>query len=226
MHRRCTADAPPPPRRLLAALTARLAGGCCKSARRPRRSRSPLSRRNASPSTIAPARDTPRRSRVRRSSSTRRTAGARSSTRWCTRTWIRTSPTRRSGCTKGGLALRKRAGARRRVDRRRAKLAPSRAPGRDREQRRPVLSCAREGGRSEFHGDEGRLYYATARYLCFWLQQRGLLERFYREHRRRKGGGLDVLRDVTGMETTSLRTAWESFVVALHDERSAKVAGP
>lgn len=52
------------------------------------------------------------------------------------------------------------------------------------------------------------------------------LERFYREHRRRKGDGLDVLAEVSGMTTTSLRSDWERFVLALSYERSGKVAGP
>lgn len=89
----------------------------------------------------------------------------------------------------------------------------------------PSFVALAKAGRSAFHGDDGDLYYATARYLCFWLQEQGLLERFYREHRRRKGDGLDVLRQVTGMETTMLRSAWESFVLALSYERSGKVAG-
>jgi hypothetical protein len=90
----------------------------------------------------------------------------------------------------------------------------------------PSFVTLTKAGRGDFNGDEADIYYATARYLCFWLQEHGLLERFYKEHRRRKGDGLDVLRQVTGMETASLRTDWESFVLALSYERSGKVAGP
>ena len=90
----------------------------------------------------------------------------------------------------------------------------------------PSFVALTKAGRRAFHGDDGDLYYAAARYLCFWLQEHGLLERFYREHRHRKGDGLDVLREVTGMETTMLRSKWESFVLALTYERSGKVAGP
>jgi hypothetical protein len=90
----------------------------------------------------------------------------------------------------------------------------------------PSFVALAKGGRGVFHGENGDLYYAAARYLCFWLQEHGLLERFYREHRRRKGDGLDVLREVTGMETASLRSEWETFVLALSYERSGKVAGP
>lgn len=85
--------------------------------------------------------------------------------------------------------------------------------------RAPSFDRLARAGRGDLHGDDGHLYYAAARYLCFWLQQRGLLERFYREHRRRKGDGLAVLRDVAAMETAALRTEWEVFVMALRHER-------
>jgi len=78
--------------------------------------------------------------------------------------------------------------------------------------RAPSFHRMAKAGRSEFTGKEGYLYYATAGYLFHWLKERGLLERFYREHRRRKGDGIDVLHDVTGSEISDLRTSWEAFV--------------
>lgn len=90
----------------------------------------------------------------------------------------------------------------------------------------PTFEEMAKAGRGAFHGDDGHLYYAAARYLCFWLQEYGYLQAFYREHRRRKGDGIDVLRDVTHRETAALRSEWERFVLALHYERSVRVAGP
>jgi hypothetical protein len=45
--------------------------------------------------------------------------------------------------------------------------------------RAPSFHSLGKAGRGAFHGEDGHIYYATARYLCFWLQEHGLLERFY-----------------------------------------------
>jgi hypothetical protein len=85
--------------------------------------------------------------------------------------------------------------------------------------RAPSFHRMASAGRGDFHGKDGHLFYATARYLCFWLQENALLQRFYRAHRRRGGEGLDVLRDVTARETAALRSEWEGFVMGLGYER-------
>ena len=47
----------------------------------------------------------------------------------------------------------------------------------------------------EFYGPGSGLNYAAARYLCYDLQEKGLLERFYKEFRR------DAAKDPTGRKT-------------------------
>ncbi|HTY87578.1 MAG TPA: hypothetical protein VMB80_08950 [Candidatus Acidoferrum sp.] len=75
----------------------------------------------------------------------------------------------------------------------------------------------------EFYGDEGSTnyyaYYAQARYLCYYLQEKGLLKTYYREF------SANVKQDPTGYETLQrvLRTSdmekfkqqWEDFVLQL-----------
>jgi hypothetical protein len=47
----------------------------------------------------------------------------------------------------------------------------------------------------DFHGSQERLNYAHARYFCLYLQQQGVLERYYRRLR------ADIGRDPTGLAT-------------------------
>jgi hypothetical protein len=63
-----------------------------------------------------------------------------------------------------------------------------------------------------FDGTEGPLFYATARYLCFYLQERGLLVPFYRAFRARHaqdGAGLATLEHATASGLRTLRRDWE-----------------
>jgi hypothetical protein len=89
----------------------------------------------------------------------------------------------------------------------------------------PSFRAMAEGSRGDFNGDRGHLYYATARYLFFWLQDQGLLESFYRSYRARSavdgaGVGLDVLREVTRRDLHALRAEWETFVSNLSAPRA------
>jgi hypothetical protein len=70
-----------------------------------------------------------------------------------------------------------------------------------------------------FYGEGSPLRYAQARYLCYYLQEKGLLVRFYREFRR------DAPRDPTGYRTLqrvldesdmhAFQKRWQDFVLRL-----------
>jgi hypothetical protein len=74
----------------------------------------------------------------------------------------------------------------------------------------------------QFYRRDPGTNYAQARYLCYYLQQRGLLEKFYHQFRK------DVQQDPTGYETLksvlsfrtdaemdAFKTAWEDWVLRL-----------
>jgi hypothetical protein len=74
---------------------------------------------------------------------------------------------------------------------------------------------------SEFYGS-GKEYahnYAQARYLCYYLQEKGLLPKFYREFRasvEQDKTGLQALRKVLGTDDLKqFQKTWESFVLRL-----------
>jgi hypothetical protein len=83
----------------------------------------------------------------------------------------------------------------------------------------PSFEDVFHGGRGAFYGEHGGGYYAVARYVCFYLQEKGLLVTFYKRFVR------DVGRDPTGYETLravlgepsdrELRRAWEAHVLGL-----------
>ncbi|HOX39505.1 MAG TPA: hypothetical protein PL033_16100 [Candidatus Brocadiia bacterium] len=54
---------------------------------------------------------------------------------------------------------------------------------------------------AEFYGENSGLYYAEARYLCMFLQEKGLLKRYYREFKASRGDdptGKTTLEKITG----------------------------
>ncbi len=71
----------------------------------------------------------------------------------------------------------------------------------------------------EFYGEDPGTNYSQARYLCYWLQEKGRLRDFYRRFRR------DVKKDPTGVETLravigerdldAWKKKWESWVLGL-----------
>jgi hypothetical protein len=76
---------------------------------------------------------------------------------------------------------------------------------------------------SEFYGGSRSLYYsqyyAQARYLCFYLQEKGLLVKFYREftaHAKEDPTGFNTLKRVLGEDDMrAFKKKWEKFVLAL-----------
>ena len=72
---------------------------------------------------------------------------------------------------------------------------------------------------SEFYGMDRGDNYAQARYLCYYLQERGLLRRFYREfrqHCKKDPGGFKTLARVLGeKDMTAFEKKWKAYVLKL-----------
>ena len=69
-----------------------------------------------------------------------------------------------------------------------------------------------------YHADPGT-NYAQARYLCYFLQEKGLLTRYYHAfhaNREKDPTGYETLRTVLGeTDMDSLKKTWEGFVMEL-----------
>ncbi len=71
-----------------------------------------------------------------------------------------------------------------------------------------------------FYDEDPGTNYAAARYLCYYLQERGLLVRFYstfRAHHAEDPSGEATLRHVLGEgDLTAFQARWEAYVARLH----------
>ncbi len=71
-----------------------------------------------------------------------------------------------------------------------------------------------------FYNEDSGTNYAQARYLCYYLQERGLLTRFYREmrafHSDDPTGKETLLRVLGEQDLVVFQRRWERFVLALH----------
>lgn len=71
----------------------------------------------------------------------------------------------------------------------------------------------------EFYGEDPGTNYSQARYLCYYLQERGLLEKFYhRFHARQREDptGYNTLQEVLGeKDMDAFKKKWEAFVLRL-----------
>ncbi|HEX6185492.1 MAG TPA: hypothetical protein VFZ44_16515 [Pyrinomonadaceae bacterium] len=80
---------------------------------------------------------------------------------------------------------------------------------------------------SAFYDDERGTNYAQARYLCYYLQERGLLVRFYRDFHAARAAdptGFDTLKKVLGeSDMDAFQKKWEKFVLELGEERLTPV---
>lgn len=78
-----------------------------------------------------------------------------------------------------------------------------------------------------FYDDDRGTNYAQARYLCYYLQERGLLARFYREfyaNRAADPTGFDTLKQVVNeSDMDAFQRRWEQFVLSLAEERLTPV---
>lgn len=71
----------------------------------------------------------------------------------------------------------------------------------------------------QFYDHDRGTNYAQARYLCYYLQEHGLLVKFYRAFRRRVGSdptGIDTLKSVLAEEDlAAFQKRWEQYVLKL-----------
>ncbi|HKO35764.1 MAG TPA: hypothetical protein VJV21_04755 [Pyrinomonadaceae bacterium] len=70
----------------------------------------------------------------------------------------------------------------------------------------------------EFYNFESGSHYAQARYLLYYLQQKGLLTKFYREfyaHQKTDPTGYQTLRRVLGVDMKVFKPNWEKYVMGL-----------
>ena len=69
-----------------------------------------------------------------------------------------------------------------------------------------------------FYEDDTGVHYAEARYLCYWLQEKGLLSKYVRRAQALKDqdrAGWVALEEVLGADPDSFRADWEKFVFGL-----------
>jgi hypothetical protein len=71
----------------------------------------------------------------------------------------------------------------------------------------------------EFYGDNRGIHYAQARYLCYYLQEKGLLRTYYHQFRdsaRNDPSGVQTLKEVLKVDDLeAFRVRWEKFVLEL-----------
>ena len=75
---------------------------------------------------------------------------------------------------------------------------------------------------SAFYNEDKGVNYAQARYLCYYLQEQGLLVKFYQEfHARQKEdpGGYQTLQKILAeADMDAFKTKWEKYVLGLRRE--------
>jgi len=80
----------------------------------------------------------------------------------------------------------------------------------------------------DFYDDSRGTHYAQARYLCYYLQQRGLLVKFYREfqaHQKSDPSGYRTLQGI--LRTRNMKAfekKWEKYVLGLKQGYEVTVA--
>jgi hypothetical protein len=87
----------------------------------------------------------------------------------------------------------------------------------------PKLSALVATSDAQFYDDDSGVHYAAARYLCYWLQERGLLIRFVQRAQALKHQdptGAKALEEVLGGPPDSFQPEWEAFVLGLKRRRS------
>jgi hypothetical protein len=71
-----------------------------------------------------------------------------------------------------------------------------------------------------FYEEDPGTNYAAARYLCYYLQEQGILRRFYRDFRAGHGAdpsGIETLRSALGeRDLVAFQARWERYVMTLH----------
>ena len=84
----------------------------------------------------------------------------------------------------------------------------------------PTFATLTGTTREQFYDEDPGTNYAQARYLCYWLQEHGLLRRFYRAFvadAPRDPSGWATLQATVGYEDmTAFERDWREFTLALH----------
>jgi hypothetical protein len=82
---------------------------------------------------------------------------------------------------------------------------------------------------TEFYDDDRGTHYAQSRYLLYYLQQRGLLTKFYREfylHQKTDPTGYQTLGRVLGnVDMRIFKPKWEKYVLGLMQGYEIEVSG-
>ena len=77
-----------------------------------------------------------------------------------------------------------------------------------------------------YNADKG-VNYAQARYLCYYLQEQGLLVKFYREFQSRQKedpGGYQTLQKILAeSDMDAFKTKWEEYVLGLRQGYEVRV---
>jgi hypothetical protein len=88
-----------------------------------------------------------------------------------------------------------------------------------RENRVPSFKTLMEMDTRAFYNDDRGVNYAQSRYLCYYLQQNGLLVKFYHEflnNQRQDPSGFKSLQKVLGeTDIDSFKRRWEKYVLDL-----------
>lgn len=88
----------------------------------------------------------------------------------------------------------------------------------------PKISALIKTTTDQFYDDDTGVHYAMARYLCYWLQEKGLLVAFVQRAQALKSTdptGLAALEEVLGGRADSFQQQWEAFVVGLKRNRAS-----
>jgi len=86
----------------------------------------------------------------------------------------------------------------------------------------PKLEEVMSTNRSEFYGSGSGLNYAVARYLCLYLQEQGLLAKYYkafRENHKDDPSGKAALKQVMGKSPADLQDEWAAWALKLNFDR-------
>jgi hypothetical protein len=86
----------------------------------------------------------------------------------------------------------------------------------------PSFAVLTAKDRDTFYGDTSGVNYAQSRYLCHYLQEKGLLVKFYKQFVARQKGdptGFQTLKAVLGeSDMDRFKKKWEKYVLALNEE--------
>jgi hypothetical protein len=81
---------------------------------------------------------------------------------------------------------------------------------------------------TEFYGDSQGVNYAQSRYLLYYLQQKGLLVKFYKQflaNRKTDPTGYETLKSVLGVtDMHQFQRDWQKFVLELTKEFELRLA--